>query len=89
MNTLKAAAILSSALLLAANAAHSESTLKTNIHNYHFMAKRPYQEAVVNTAQQKDLQWEGATLIAAEDRAESAVVQHQNLRVNMLSKRPY
>lgn len=89
MNTLKAAAILSSALFLAAKVAHAESTLKTNIHNHQFMAKRPYQEAVVNAAQQKDLQWEGATLIAVEDRAESAAVQHQTLRVNMLSKRPY
>lgn len=89
MNTLKVAAILSSAVLLAANVAQAEVASKNNSHNHHFMAKRPYQEAVVNAGQQKDLQWEGATLIAAEERTEEIAAKHQALRVNMLSKRPY
>jgi hypothetical protein len=54
------------------------------------MSKRPYQEAVFNTKQQKDPQWEGATLI--NDQAsvdENALNSHKILRVNMLGKRPY
>jgi hypothetical protein len=88
MKTLNIAAIVSTAVLLAAGAAHAEDAFKKNDYNHNFMAKRPYQAVVANTAQQKDQQWEGATLIASP--ADEANLNNQSkLRLNMLSKRPY
>lgn len=90
MKTLNLAAVVSSVLLLAAGAAQAEDSFKNNAFNHNFMSKRPYQEAVSNTKQQKDPQWEGATLI--NDQAsvdENALNSHKVLRVNMLGKRPY
>jgi len=88
MKTLNIAAIVTSAVLLAAGAAHAEDTFKKNAFNHNFISKRPYQEVVANNTQQKDQQWDGATLIA--NPADEANLNNQSrLRVNMLSKRPY
>ena len=88
MKTLNTAAILTSAVLLAAGAAHAEDAFKKNAFNHQFIAKRPYQEVVANNTQQKDLQWEGTTLIA--NPVDEANLNNQSkLRLNMLSKRPY
>jgi hypothetical protein len=85
MKTLNLTAAVSSLILLTAGAAQAEGSYQNQ-----FMAKRPYQAAIENTAQQKDVQWEGATLINDEaSMNESALEKHNILRVNMLSKRMY
>jgi hypothetical protein len=85
MKTLNLTLAVSSLILLAAGAAQAEGSYQN-----HFMAKRPYQAAVENIAQQKDAQWEGATLIKDEASMNEAALDKRNvLRVNMLSKRPY
>lgn len=90
MRTLNIAAVVSTAVLLAAGAAHAEDTLKKNAYNHNFMSKRPYMEVVANNAQQKDTQWEGATLIAGQETADEANLNSQSkLRLHMLSKRSY
>ncbi|MDP3087923.1 MAG: hypothetical protein Q8M99_07085 [Methylotenera sp.] len=88
MRTLNIAAIFSTAVLLAAGAAHAEDAFKKNDYNHNFMSKRPYQAAVANTVQQKDQQWEGATLIASPVVEEDLNNQSKS-RLNMFSKRPY
>jgi hypothetical protein len=88
MKTLNLTVVVSSLVLLAAGAAQAEGILNGN--NNNFMAKRPYQAVVEKSAQQKDGQWEGATLIDDQVQVdESAANQLKTLRVNMLSKRPY
>lgn len=90
MKTLNIAAVVSTAVLLAAGAAHAEDTVKNNAYSHHFMSKRPYMEVAAGNAQQKDAQWEGATLIAGQQVADEASLNSQSkLRLNMLSKRPY
>ncbi len=90
MKTLNLAVVVSGLVLLAAGAAQAESAYQANAYNHNFMAKRPYQAATENTAQQKDAQWEGATLVNDQVQVdENAVNTHKALRVNMLSKRPY
>lgn len=90
MKTLNLAAVVSSVLLLVAGAAHAEGAYKTNGYNHNFMAKRPYQATVENSAQQKDAQWEGATLIKDQAQTDENTLSNRNvLRVNMLGKRPY
>lgn len=90
MKTLNIAAIISSAILLAAGAAHAEDAFNKNVNNHNFIAKRPYQQVVANNTQQKDQQWEGATLIAQPESNDETTLNHQSkLRLNMLSKRPY
>ncbi len=90
MKTLNLTVVVSSLVLLAAGAAQAEGAFKSNGNNHNFMAKRPYQSVVENSAQQKDGQWEGATLINDQVQVdENAVNNHKTLRVNMLSKRPY
>lgn len=90
MKTFNLTVVVSSLVLLAAGAAQAESAYKTNGQNHNFMAKRPYHAVVENSAQQKDAQWEGATLINDQVQLdENAVNTHKTLRVNMLSKRPY
>jgi hypothetical protein len=85
MKTLNLTVAVSSLILLAAGAAQAEGSYQNQ-----FMAKRPYQAAIENTAQQKDMQWEGATLINDEaSMNEGALEKHNILRVNMLSKRMY
>jgi hypothetical protein len=90
MKTLNIAAIISTAVLLGAGAADAADAFQKNAFNHHFIAKRPYQQVVVNNTQQRDQQWEGATLIANPESIDEANLNQQNkLRLNMLSKRPY
>jgi hypothetical protein len=85
MKTLNLTVAVSSLILLTAGAAQAAGS-----HQNQFMAKRPYQATLENTAQQKDTQWEGATLIKDEASVNEVALEKRNiLRVNMLSKRPY
>ena len=85
MKTLNLTVAVSSLILLTAGAAQAEESYQN-----HFMAKRPYQAAVEKKVQDKDSQWEGATLIKDEASVNEVALEKRNiLRVNMLSKRPY
>ncbi|MDP3609858.1 MAG: hypothetical protein Q8R74_12355 [Methylophilus sp.] len=85
MNTLNLTVAVSSLILLTLGAAQAQVSNQNQ-----FMAKRPYQAAIENTAQQKDVQWEGATLIKDEGSVNEVALEKRNiLHVNMLSKRPY
>lgn len=89
MKALNLVAVVSSAVLLVAGAAHAEETFKNHAHNQNFIAKRPYQQVVTNSAQQQDQQWEGATLIANPAQDDASANSRHTLRLNMLSKRAY
>lgn len=89
MKALNLVAVVSSAILLVAGAAHAEETFKNHAHNQNFIAKRPYQQVVANSAQQQDQQWEGATLIASPANDDVNANNRNTLRLNMLSKRAY
>ena len=89
MKALNLVAVVSSAILLVAGAAHAEETFKNDAHNQNFIAKRPYHQVVANSAQQKDQQWEGATLIATPAQDDVNENSRNILRLNMLSKRAY
>ncbi|WP_036302357.1 hypothetical protein [Methylotenera sp. L2L1] len=89
MKALNLVAVVSSALLLVAGAAHADETFKNNTHNHNFMAKRPYQQVVTNSEQKKDQQWEGATLIDDEMKGDVGSKNRNTMRLNMLSKRAY
>lgn len=85
MKKLNLAVVVSSLVLFAAGVAQAESAYKADGYNQNFMAKRPYQAVV-----EKDVHWEGATLINDQVQVdENAVNTQKALRVNMLSKRPY
>jgi hypothetical protein len=90
MKTLNMAAIISTGILLAAGSANAEEAFNKNAFNHHFIAKRPYQQVVINNSDKKDQQWEGATLITNSESIDEANLNQQSkLRLNMLSKRPY
>lgn len=89
MKALNLVAVVSSAVLLVAGTAHAEETFKNHAHNQNFIAKRPYQQVVANSAQQQDQQWEGATLIANPAQDDASANSRHTLRLNMLSKRAY
>lgn len=90
MKTLNMTAIISAAVLLGASSAHAGDAMNKNAFNHHFIAKRPYQQIVVNNSEKKDQAWEGATLITNPESIDEANLNQQSkLRLNMLSKRPY
>lgn len=72
------------AALLAASPVFAEEAPANTTNN--FISKRPYEQAVTNTAQNKDVQWEGATLINTETQADKNGI---TMRLHMLGKRPY
>jgi hypothetical protein len=82
MKALNLVAIVSSAVLLAAGAAHAESDYKGNGHNQNFIAKRPYQQVVTKSDQEKDQQWEGATLIDDEVKVKVGSKNRNAMRIN-------
>ncbi len=89
MRVLNLVVVVSSAVILFSGAAHADSGFKHNVHNQSFISKRPYQQVVENTAQKKDQQWEGATLITDQVSDDVGLNDRNTLRLNMLSKRPY
>ena len=79
--------LLSAATLLAAGSVYAEVDYKHI--NQQNLSKRPFQQVVENSAQKKDQQWEGATLIADQASEDVVFNDRKTLRLNMLSKRPY
>ncbi|MDO9150157.1 MAG: hypothetical protein Q7U33_02125 [Methylotenera sp.] len=82
MKALNLVAIVSSAVLLVAGAAHAESNYKSNAHNQNFISKRPYQQVVTKSDQKKDQQWEGATLIEDEAKVKVGSKNRNASRIN-------
>ncbi len=90
MRAFKLAVVLSSAVLLASGLAQAESKFDKSTHQNQFISKRAYQQPLPDSAYQKDVQWEGATLVNEIDGEEqNRLNQQKTLRVNMLSKRPF
>lgn len=90
MKASKFVVALSSVVLLAAGLAQAAPASVKNAIQNQFVAKRPYSQPLVESANQPDRQWEGATLIQDSDAArEEALSRHSVQRVNALGKRPF
>ncbi len=83
MNSLKLAMVVSSVVLMTSGLAQADQ-YKEKMHNQNFMAKRPYQQVLPESAYQNADQWEGATLVTGR-----AVQSGASLNGHMLSKRPF
>jgi hypothetical protein len=86
MKTLNLAVILSTAIFLTSGLAQAKD--KSDINNQN-LSKRPYQEVIKDSANNKADDWEGATLERKESKAEAGPTEYQKLRINMLGKQPY
>ena len=84
MKSLKLAVVVSSVALMASGLAQADQ-YKHNMNNQNFMAKRPYQQVLPESAYQTADQWEGATLISERAQVQSGA----SLSTHMLGKRPF
>ena len=85
--------VLTSLALVFSSGVYAEDSYNKNVHQQNMLSKRPYQaapEVVENSSGDK---WEGATLVTDNVSAESVdnkgADKHQQMRINMLGKRPY
>lgn len=86
MKKLQLAVTIAAALLLATGVAQAND--KNHVGNQN-LSKRPYHQLPDESAYNKGNDWEGATLVKEQDRAEAGPTQYQRLRINMLGKQPY
>lgn len=89
MKTLNLVAVIFSVMLTLITSAHADVAVKANAHNHNFMAKRPYQQAILKSEPKADPQWEGATLVEDELKNDTGSKNRNTMRLNMLSKRAY
>lgn len=91
MKRLNLAVLLSSLVLLASGGAIADEVTKKGYSNQQFSGQRPYMKAPVqDNTYNADDQWEGATLVTDEEAATTkSHAKHNQMRLNLLGKRPY
>jgi uncharacterized membrane protein len=85
MTKITLSAILTAAMLLGSATAMADLS-NQSINNLHNISKRPYQQLPDASAYQANESWVGAGVSSGQTAAEASQKQ---LRLNMLSKRPF
>ena len=89
MKTLNLVVVVSSVLLLGTSLAQADVSYSKDVHNQNFASKRPYQQALPESAYNKAGKWEGATLTGNNVQAEAGEQGIKKINLNMLGKRAY
>lgn len=80
--------LASASMVLASMQVNAADERNKNINHQH-LSKRPYQAAPEASASEPKDQWEGATYINDENKADNLPTKHQQMRINMLGRHPY
>lgn len=90
MISIKLALVVFSATLVGATSVQAQDEYAKKAHNQNFISKRPYHQPLPDSAYEKSADWEGATLVPDNLKAEEkSAVKSQAMRMHMLGKRPY